>query len=279
MKARAFLLGLAAVLCTLPLLAQDIPGGDDVWDSVGGGATEATLSPAQWNTLCGASVGANTAVQLKGFNIPGQGTGDTVVRRLETAFLPGIGSSATVKIQLQDLSMVNDGTNPCGALGYSLRVTDYGNQATGAMTIAKTSADGGTFTAKVPVSALIEALDSSGTPRGSVYVTGVLGDSSSSPWSYAPPSEAATTAAATATPPWHPSVDPVTKLPVRTCRRGNKTLPARHCYQPTPPCPVVKNPVAIGANAASGVDSATAVGDAVAVEACSVNDETVGTLP
>ena len=273
MRARALALGLAAVLCALPILAQDLPAGDDVWDSVGGGSTEVTLSPTQWNNLCGASVGANTSALLKGFNIPGQGTGDTVVRRLEDAVFSGVGSSDTVKIQLQDLSLVNDGSNPCGALGYSLRVTDNGTQATGTMTITKTSSAGGTFTAKVPVGALIEALDSSGTPRGSVFVSGVLGDDSAAPWSYAAPSYAATAstaagrtfAAAAAAAPWHPGVDPVTKQPAKVCRRGNKILPARHCYQPTPPCPVVKNPVPIGT---SGATEAAAI--AVAVEQCSV---------
>ena len=65
MRARGFALGLAVVLCALPLAAQNIPPGDDVWDSLGGGATDVTLSSADWYALCGANV-PDTAVLLKG---------------------------------------------------------------------------------------------------------------------------------------------------------------------------------------------------------------------
>jgi hypothetical protein len=265
MKARAFVLGLAVAVCALPLLAQDIPAGDDVWDSVGGGATETTLSPEQWRKLCGASVAVDTSVLLKGFNIDGLGTGDTVVKRLEDAILPGVGSSATVDIQLQQLSMISEGSHPCSPK--TLRVTQDGTQAIGEMTITKTSSAGGTFLAKVPVTAVIKTTDGSGEP---VYVDGVLGDDSASPWSYNPPTEAAAYAAAAAAPPWHPSVDPVTKKPVKTCRRGNKILPARHCYQPRPPCKTVVK----GQPVDSAVAGATVV--PVLVEKCTVDATPVG---
>ncbi len=246
MKARVFALGLAAALCVLPLCAQGIPAGDDTWDSVGGGATSVTLTSADWRSLCGVTV-ADTSVQLKGYNIPGQGTADTVVTRLENAALSAIGSSATIKIQLKDLSLVSDGPNPCSPK--TLRVTEDTAQAIGTMTITKTSSAGGTFTAKVPVNAIIEALDSSGNPTGgSTYVSGVLGDDSASPWSYAPPTTGVMTAATAA--PWHPGVDPATKQPVRVCRRGNKTLPAWHCYWPPPKCKAVVKPVPTDLDAA-----------------------------
>lgn len=271
MKTRAFALGLATVLCALPLLAQNIPAGDDVWASVGGGATEVTLSPGQWSTLCGATVSANTAVQLKGFNIPGQGEGDTIVRRLETALLPSIGSSDEVPIQLQNLSMISDGSHPCSPK--TLRVTHDGTQRVGSMTITKTSSAGGTFLAEVPVSAVIETTDGTGNP---VYVDGSLGDESASPWSYAAPTSGFT-AATTAAAPWHPSVDPVTKKAVRTCRRGNKILPARHCYQPRPPCQTANPGVINGATI--GDDTITPIGgggDTVPVEACTYDATPVG---
>lgn len=265
MKARAFVLGLAAVLCALPLLAQNIPAGDDVWDSVGGGATEATLSPEQWRKLCGASVSADTSVQLKGFNIDGLGTGDTVVERLEDAILSGVGSSARVDIRLKQLSMISEGSHPCSPK--TLRVTQDVSQGTGKMTITQTSSAGGTFTADVPVSAVIKTTDGSGEP---VYVDGVLGDDSAAPWSYNPPTEAAAYAAAAAAPPWHPSVDPVTKKPVKTCRRGNKILPARHCYQPTPPCKKIVK----GQPVDSAVAGAAVI--VVPVEKCTVDATPVG---
>lgn len=240
MRANVLALGFTALLCALPLVAQDIPPGDDVWDSLGGGATEVTLSSADWKALCGVSV-PDTPVQLKGYNIAGLGTGDTVVTRLDNASFES-GNTATVAIQLKDLSFVNDGTHPCSPL--TIRVTDAGSQALGTMTITRTSSAGGSFTARVPVNAVIEAVDSNGVVKGSTAVSGVLGDDGTSPWAYA------TGTSATTSQVWKPGVDPATQQPVRVCRIGNKILPARHCYQPPPPCPVTKFPPPAGTDAA-----------------------------
>ena len=129
MQARTLMLGLlsAALLVALPGWGQDIPAGDDAWDSLGGGATEVTLSSADWKALCGASV-PDTVVQLVGYNIPGLGTADTVVTRLDNAVF-GTGNTATVKIQLKQLSFVNDGSHPCSPL--TIRVTQDSVQSTG----------------------------------------------------------------------------------------------------------------------------------------------------
>lgn len=256
MKARTLLLALAsaALLAALPAWAQDIPAGDDTWNSVGGGATNVTLSSADWKALCGVTV-ADTAVQLVGQNIPGLGTADTVVTRLDNASFAS-SSTATVRIQLKQLSMVNDGPQPCSPL--TIRVTQDTAQSVGSMSITRTSSAGGTFTAQVPVAAVIQAVDSSGTVKGTTYVSGTLGDDSTSPWAYGTFTgvaaqagirrghKALSTGGGTVgtggttgtTSPWTPGIDPVTKQPVRTCRIGRKTLPAQHCYQPPPPCPV-----------------------------------------
>jgi hypothetical protein len=247
MKTRIFfLVALSAVLLTLPGWAQDIPAGDDTWNSVGSGSTTVTLSAADWKALCGVTVG-DTTVSLVGQNIPGLGTADTVVTRLEAASF-GAGNTANVKIQLKQLSLVSDGSHPCSPL--TIRVTQDVSQSTGTMAITRTSAAGGTFTAKVPVAAVIEAVDGSGTVKGTTYVSGVLGDDSTSPWAYGTFTGVASMggarnqhkAVAARTSPWTPGIDPITKQPVRVCRRGNKILPAIHCYQPPPPCPIVKNP-------------------------------------
>lgn len=235
MNARGFVLSLAVVLCALPLAAQDIPPGDDIWDSVGGGATDTTLTSADWFALCGANV-PDTAVQLKGFNIPGYGTGDTVVSRLDNASLQADGDSATVRIRLKKLSFVNDGAHPCSPL--SLRVREASSQVEGTMTITRDSSAGGTFVAGVPVKAIFEAVNSSGVVVGSIQVNGVLNDVSASPWSYTPPPNSPSPGNA-----WFPGVSPATQQPARVCRRGNKTLPARHCYQPAPKCGVQPIPV------------------------------------
>jgi len=250
---------LIAVLCSLPMIAQDIPKGPDVWDSLGGGSTDVTLSGNDWKLLCGVTVG-DTAVQLKGFNIAGLGTGDTQVDRLQDASLPSIGSSATVDIQLTALSLVNDGTHPCSPLTLRVKPDPSVTQGLGTMTITKTSAAGGTFSATVLVDALIEAVDSSGTVKGLTTVTGTLGDTSPSPWSYAAPTSAA------AASPWYPGVDPATKKPVRVCRIGKKILPARHCYQPRPKCKSIR-PVPVDTAAHGGTADAVII----AVEPCSID--------
>jgi hypothetical protein len=253
MKARVFALGLAAVLCTLPLLAAsppDIPAGNDVWDTPNGGGTNTVLTSADWFALCGVSV-PDTAVQFKGFNLAGQGTGDTVVTRLSNASLPTNGSTATVNIQLYDLSFVSDGSHPCSP--NTLRVRKFGTQAIGTMTITRTSTIGGTFSASVPVTAKIEAVNSSGTVVGSTLVNGTLNDTSSSPWSYAPPSSGAPQAG-----PWYPGIDPVTKAPVRVCRIGNKTMPAQHCYRPAPKCGTITG---TGTGTVNPTSTATAIDD------------------
>jgi hypothetical protein len=277
MKARTLLLGVlsAALLGALPGWAQDIPLGDDAWDSLGGGASEVTLSSADWKALCGVSV-PDTVVQLVGYNIPGLGTADTVVTRLDNAVF-GTGSTATVRIQLKTLSFVNDGSHPCSPL--TIRVTQDSTQSIGRMTITRTSSAGGTFTAQVPVNAVIQAIDGSGAVKGTTYVSGVLGDDSNAPWAYGTSGATAAQAGIRAhkalstggggttatTAPWKPGIDPVTQQPARICRIGNKTLPARHCYQPPPPCPVVKSPTPVGAATTKA---------ALATETCTVSATT-----
>lgn len=266
MRARVFAVALVAVLCSLPMIAQDIPAGPDVWDSLGGGATNVMLTSNDWKLLCGVTV-PDTAVQLKGFNIPGYGTGDTVINRLENASLPSIGSTATVKIQLANLSMVNDGSHPCSPL--TIRVTQDSSQGTGSMTITKTSALGGTFTATVLVNAIIEAVDSAGNIKGTTFVNGKMDDASASPWSYAAP------ISAPAASPWYPGVNPLTKKPVRLCRRGNKILPAWHCYQPRPKCPAPgPRPAPLDTDAA--LDGNAVI---IAIEPCSIEVEPVEPAP
>src|SRR4051794_33185056 len=251
MKARTFFLcALSAVLlAALPGWAQDIPAGDDTWNSIGSGSTTVTLSAADWKALCGVTVG-DTTVSLVGQNIPGLGTADTVVTRLDGASF-GTGNTANVKIQLKQLSLVNDGSHPCSPL--TIRVTQDTTQSIGTMTITRTSAAGGTFTAKVPVAAVVQAVDGSGTVKGTTYLSGVLGDDSTSPWAYGTFTGVASLtgsrhkATAVGRPsPGPPGIDPATRRRVKVCRYGVEPLPAAHCYQPPPPCPVVKNPQPIG---------------------------------
>jgi hypothetical protein len=263
-------LGLIAVLCALPLFATsppDIPAGDDVWDTPPGGGTNTILTSADWFALCGVTV-PDTGVQFKGFNIPGQGTGDTVVTRLGNAPLPSNGSSATIAIKLKDLSFVSDGTHPCSGQGLTLRAHEDTVQATGSMTITRTSSGGGTFTASVPVSVVVEAVNSSGAVVGSTYMNGVLTDQSSSPWSYQPPNGGALKAG-----PWYPSVDPVTHDRSRTCRFGNENAPSSHCYQNPPPCG------GTGTGTGTRTGTGTLTGNSAATDIGSDDDTTIGVSP
>lgn len=241
MKARFFLIAFAALLA-VPATAQNIPAGPDVWDTLGAGSTTVTLSGADWANLCGASSGDFT-VSLKGFNLAGYGTGDTVINRLDDADLTS-SSTATVDIQLAALSMVSDGSHPCSPA--TLRVTSTNAQRITQMTITRTSSEGGTFSASVAVDVAVKAVDSAGNPVGlTIFLKGNLNDTAASPWSYAPAINAVA-----ATDPWHPGVDPITKKKVKVCRRGNKILPAWHCYQPRPKCKVVIQPAPLDATKA-----------------------------
>src|SRR6476660_2447257 len=174
MKARILVLCLMAAiaaLCALPAAAQNIPAGDDLWASVGGGSTYVTLTSADWFSLCGVHV-ADTSVNMKGQAIAGMGNGDTIVTRLDAASLPSVGSSATVRIQLKSLSLVNDGSHPCSP--YTLTVAPSGTQTIDNMTITRSSSNGGTFVAVVPVQVVITAKNG-GTTVGSTVVSGNLG--------------------------------------------------------------------------------------------------------
>lgn len=243
MRVRSVALGLAVLLCAVPLLAQDnfIEDGDDVWNTPGGGGTRTVILSAQWNSLCGVTA-PDTSVTFKGHNIPGQGTGDTVVTRLDDADVSQLNVPVSVDIQLKKLSFRSTSTHPCSPL--TLWVSENGTQSVGSMTITRTSADGGTFSASVPVSVQIQAKNGSGGVVGSVRASGSFNDSSSSPWSFAPPS------GGSGGNQWYPSVNPVTHQPEGTCRFGNETAPSTHCYEPATTCP---GPVVIGNNSMKGV--------------------------
>ncbi|HYN19393.1 MAG TPA: hypothetical protein VE078_00415 [Thermoanaerobaculia bacterium] len=245
MKVRSIALGLAVLLCAVPLLAQDnfIEDGDDVWNTPGGGGTRTVILGSQFQALCGVSGAPDTSVTFKGHNIPGQGTGDTVVTRLDDADVSQLNVPVTVDIQLKKLSFRSTSTHPCSP--NTLWVSESGTQSIGSMTITRTSPNGGTFSASVPVSVQIVAKNSSGGTVGStVRASGSFNDSSSSPFSFTPPSGGASGSQ------WYPSVDPVTLQAQGTCRFGNETAPSTHCYEPATTCP---GPIVIGNNSMKGV--------------------------
>ncbi|HET9229466.1 MAG TPA: hypothetical protein VFR31_22490 [Thermoanaerobaculia bacterium] len=244
MRSPSVKLVLVAILLAVPVAAQNIPAGDDIWDTVGGGATNTMLLSADWFALCGVTV-PDTTVQFKGYNINGYGTGDTVITRTAVADFSS-SSTVTVPIQLKELSFVSVGTHPCSPA--TLWVHEEGTQQPGSMTITRTGPAGGTYSATVEVSGEIEAKNGS-TVIGSVPFDGTFNDPSSSPWSYTPPT------GGTSGKPWYPSVDPATGQPAGTCRFGTETAPSSHCYQYPPKC---KSRIAAGSTSigVGGDDSA-----------------------
>ena len=65
MKIRISVLCFVAAICALPIAAQNIPAGDDLWSTVGGGSSYVTLTDADWAAICGVHPG-NVTVNLTG---------------------------------------------------------------------------------------------------------------------------------------------------------------------------------------------------------------------
>lgn len=231
MRVRAAALGLAVLLCAVPLLAQDyfIEAGDDVWNTPGGGGTHMVILGSQFATLCGAVNAPDTSVTFKGYNIPGLGTGDTVVTREDDADVSVLDDPVEVSVLLKKLSFRSTSTHPCSP--NTIWMSESGTQTPGTMTITRTSGNGGTFGGTVNVSVAMVAKNSSGqVVGGTANARGSLNDSGSGTWAVGSGGAA-----------W---------LPAGTCRFGNETAPSTHCYEPATTCPVV-----IGVGSTKGVRS------------------------
>lgn len=229
---------LAFALCLAnPGFAQNVPAGDDVWNTSGGGATYATIDTPQWVELCGESAPSQT-INMTGKNIPGYGTGDTVITRLAAADFSQ-GSTVTVPIRLKKIGFISQGTTPCSP--NLIRMRENGTQNDTQMTITREDSLGGTFSAVVDVTAVYEVVDSAGNVApgtGSVPVNAEMREvGGPAPWSYRPPSGSLNPNA-----PWHPGVSKTTLQPVQIRRSCLDIILNEHAYVPAKTCKVIVGP-------------------------------------
>lgn len=229
---------LSTLLLAVPATAQNIGGGDDIWNTSGNGATYTTINSSEWLLLCGVNAPSQT-INMTGKNIPGLGTGDTVIARLGAADFSS-GSTATVPIQLKRINFVSQGATPCSPNTLRMRErVPQAQQPVSTMTIVREDSLGGTFSAEIKVDAVYEAVNSSGVVVGSpvaVYAT-LTETSGPSPWSYQPPSGALNPSA-----PWNPGVSK-TLQPVQIRRSCIDIILNEHAYKPATTCGRVPVPV------------------------------------
>lgn len=261
----------STLLVAVPAAAQNIGPGDDIWNTSGGGATYTTINSSEWLILCGVNAPSQT-IHMTGKNIPGLGTGDTVITRLGTADFSG-GSTASVPIQLKRINFVSQGATPCSPNTVRMRErVPQAQQPISVMTVNREDALGGTFSAEIVVDAVYEVVNSSGQViGGSVPVFATLTETSGpSPWSYQAP-----TGALHAGSPWHPGVSKTTLQPVQIRRSCIDIILNEHAYKPATKCPKVR-PIEIEPVDPEPIDqeadaSALTVIDVQSIEACSVS--------
>jgi hypothetical protein len=265
------------VLGALPVLAQDIPMGDDVWSTQGGGESYVTIAGVDLDSICGATGNNDTVVALKGVNLSGQGTGDIVIARTAAAIFPSDGGPATVDVQVKDLhfASIDPIDTTCGALDLDLRL--HGGQAqqpTTPMTITREDGLGGTFDADLDMVLDYTFSDANGDEVGTLPPTqATLGNPpGGTPWSYNPPAQPLSTSA-----PWYPGV---TKSGARVdIWRFHQFIVALHAYALARP---LRQPCATSSGGNTGGTGSTggtagqnatsvgggAVGDVSAIQAC-----------
>lgn len=219
-------------LLALPATAQPqhtssltFSAGPDIWNTASG--TQITLTEADFAALCGLTVGTTSQyIPLKGGELPGLNSGDTVVKRLDHAVFTSSGT-ATVRIRTTALALVSDGyvTTPCGPLAFKVGLDPSVTQREGTMTIVRQSNNGGVFHADVLIDGLIDAYDTAGGLVGSLPFSATLKNpNGGTPWSINPP-----VGSSVSQPDFYPGVNPVDRLPVPN-RRWHEEMIARHDY-------------------------------------------------
>jgi len=184
---------LLAALSAFPALAQKnfIPYGKDIWVTPPNGQTVFTFAPGDLEALCGAAPSSTWNHQVAFQGVPSQGQDwDTMINRLDNAVFNSTGI-ATTRVQVGTLAFQSTTTTvtPCGTLYF--RVGLAGEQAVTNMTIQRTSAGGGVFSADINVSVEIQAFEiHHGDYIGSLFYSFVLPNPpGGTPWSYGPNGE------------------------------------------------------------------------------------------
>jgi hypothetical protein len=185
-KRTTAILMLLATFLAIPAFAQTIPPGKDFWVTPNNGQTDFTFPNGDVESLCGApsSTTWNHKVLLKGIPAPGSDY-DTVVSRLDPATF-NTSLVATTRIQVAALNFASAApqSTPCGTLTWNVRLA--GGQAVTMMTLRRTSATGGLFSADIAVNVEFRAF-LGGTYLGSLFYNIVLPDpATGTPWSFGP---------------------------------------------------------------------------------------------
>lgn len=184
---------LLASLAAFPALAQKnaIPFGKDVWVTPPNGQTVFTFADNDVESLCGAAPSSSWNHQVAFQGVPVQGQDwDTMVNRLDDAVFNSTGI-ATTRVQVGSLAFQSMTTTvtPCGTLYFKVGL--FGTQPVTNMTIQRTSAGGGVFSADISVSVEIQAFEiHHGDYVGSMFYSFVLPNpAGGTPWSYGPNGE------------------------------------------------------------------------------------------
>lgn len=220
------------LLAAFPAMAQDIPAGEDPWNTPGGGRTYFTIPAADLDSLCGPG-NTDQRVDLVGVALDGLGNADTIVERLDNAILRRDGDTATVRARFKAAHFKSETSVPstCGDLDFEVQLLGQtGTQPETALTISRDSASGGTFIGDLVGHFVFQAsLASTGDFVGSLsYLDMQLTSDTPTPWSYNPPPDPLDPDAA-----WFPGVQNGSRVVL--CR--GKLVPAFHCYTlPKPTC-------------------------------------------
>jgi len=176
-------------LVGLPAFAQtvtSIPPGKDFWVTPNNGQTDFTFPSGDVESLCSLPPSAtwNHKVLLRGVPVPGSDY-DTRVARLNTAtFNSSLVATTPIQVELLSLASAASLSTPCGTLDWTVGLA--GPQATTMMTLRRTSATGGLFSADIAVSVEFRAIKS-GVYLGSLFYNIVLPDpQTGTPWSIGP---------------------------------------------------------------------------------------------
>ncbi|HBL31287.1 MAG TPA: hypothetical protein DD490_31045 [Acidobacteria bacterium] len=179
-------------LLALPALAQvttvaSIPPGKDFWVTPNNGQTDFNFPAGDVESLCGAPASAtwNHKIALRGAPAPGTDY-DTVVARLNAAtFNSSLVATTPIQVVLLRFASAGSHATPCGNLNWTVSLS--GPQATTMMTLRRTSATGGLFSADIAVNVEFQAFKSNGAYLGSLFYNIVLPDpATGTPWSIGP---------------------------------------------------------------------------------------------
>lgn len=149
---RKALLSTLALLVTLavPAAAQTLRAGDGALNTPGGGQTIFDLSTVPLTQVFGASLEGDSVISLLGRPFPDLPGVDSVMRREEVKI--GTTGTATGAVVILALSLESEKPVQIGGRKYRLNLvlSDF-EQETGSATYRRVNADGGTFSATLPV--------------------------------------------------------------------------------------------------------------------------------